>query len=75
MSRPRSKSIPRAEYLTRTHEFALRGEALPQARLNPDLVRQIRGSGKTSKEWAEQLGVHIRTIDKVRAFKSWATVQ
>ena len=60
--------MTRDEYLSRAHEFALRGERLPHARLNADLVRAIRTNrrGLTARQWAEQLGVHHRTIDKVR---------
>lgn len=68
--------IPREEYLTRAIEFAVRGNDLPHAKLNSDLVREIRINrhGLTAKAWAEKLGLHQRTIDKVRDFKSWRHV-
>lgn len=50
---------------------AARGSQLPQARLTPADVRNIRRSGQTARQLAEQFGVHIRTIDKVRQFISW----
>lgn len=55
---------------------AIRGEALPQSRLNIDSVRAIRRNvhGKTAKQLAAEYGVHIRTIDKVRDGRSWAGV-
>ncbi len=57
-------------------QSARRGNALPQARLTPELVREIRANrqGMTAKQWAAKLGVHIRTIDKVRDYKSWIHV-
>ena len=64
----------RAEYLTRAREFASRGEARPNARLNPDLVREIRNSDKTTKQIAADVGVHYRTIEKVRHHETWAHV-
>lgn len=64
------------EYRSRQHELAARGEQLPQAKLNEILVRQIRENrrGLTARQWAEQLGVHQRTIDKVRDYRSWRHV-
>jgi hypothetical protein len=68
--------MTRAEYLARAHEFAPRGERLPHARLNTELVREIRQNprGMTARQWAEQLGVHIRTITGVREFRTWRHV-
>lgn len=52
------------------------GTELPHAKLDEEKVRAIRKNrnGWTAKRWAESLGVHIRTIDKVRDFRSWAHV-
>jgi hypothetical protein len=49
------------------------GNDLPRAKLNPDLVRQIRVNrhGWTAKKWAEHLGVHKNTIDRVRSREYW----
>ena len=68
--------MTRNEYLSRAHEFAPRGERLPQSRLNAEIVRAIRTNrrGLTARQWAEQLGVHQRTIDKVRDYRSWRHV-
>jgi hypothetical protein len=66
--------MTRAEYLSRAVEFASRGNARPNARLNPDVVREIRSSEKTTKQLATEIGVHYRTIEKVRHFETWAHV-
>ena len=54
--------------------MALRGNELPHAKLNPQLVMHIRDSKMTSRQLANDLGVHIRTIEKVRRFESWVHV-
>lgn len=67
--------MTRSEYLSRAYEFARRGEQLPHARLNTDLVRQIRSNrAMTAKQWAEKLGVHVRTITGVREYRTWRHV-
>lgn len=64
--------MTRDEYLQRHHEFHKRGNALPQSKLNPAIVRQIReNDGWTSRQWADHLGVHFRTVEKVRAWETW----
>lgn len=69
--------MTRDEYLQRTHEFAPRGNRLPHAKLNPDLVREIRATAGqvTSKKWAERLSVHVRTITGVREYRTWGHVE
>jgi len=56
---------------------AVRGDALPHARLTDDCVREIRANmrGKTAKQLAEQFGVHYRTIEKVRSYETWSHVK
>lgn len=67
--------MTRDEYLNRAHEFAPRGERLPHARLNDHLVREIRSNrGMTAKQWAEKLGVHVRTITGAREYRTWRHV-
>lgn len=46
------------------------------ARLNPEIVKWIRQNpkGMTAKAQAEKLGVHYRTVEKVRQFESWRHV-
>ena len=75
--RRRSKhGIDRDEWHLRAREFVLRGNALPHARLNPDLVREIRANRRkwTNSQWAAFLGVHIRTIEDVQAYRTWSHV-
>lgn len=57
--------------------IAKRGNDLPHAKLNPEMVRVIRLNryGWSAKRWAEVLGVHVRTIKRVRDRKSWAHVE
>ena len=69
--------MTRDEYLTGgSYMVAKRGNDLPQAKLNPEIVREIRlnKKGETAAQWAASLGVHQRTIDKVRDRRSWAHV-
>jgi hypothetical protein len=58
------------------HIVCKRGNDLPQAKLTTDLVSTIRTNrfGWTAKKWAEHLGLHIRTIEKVRDRKTWSHV-
>jgi hypothetical protein len=55
---------------------AVRGEALPHAKLTSDKVRKIRAEQyiKTAKQQADEFGVHYRTIEKVRHFETWGNV-
>lgn len=54
-----------------------RGEARHNARLTEDSVRWIRRNrhGFTAKLQAALLGVHYRTVQKVRYFETWGHVQ
>lgn len=67
----------RAEYQVRAHEYAARGSDLPQSKLTDDIVRRIRENkdGLTANQWAEHLGVHRRTIDGVRSYRTWRHVR
>jgi hypothetical protein len=71
-----AKHIPRAEYLTRTREFAHRGTDLPQTKLNEAKDRLIRSNPdkKTMKQLSLDFGVHVRTIEKVVYFHTWIHV-
>ena len=53
-----------------------RGNRLPHAKLNPDTVRAIRVNrhGWTAKKWAKHLGLHIRTVEGARSFRTWKHV-
>ena len=57
-------------------QSAMRGSDLPHARLTPAIVREIRANrqGMTAKQWADQIGVHHRTIEKVRSYETWIHV-
>ena len=68
--------MTRSEYLSTLKINASRGSDLPQSKLNPELVREIRTNrlGMTAKAQAEKYGVHYRTIEKVRHFASWRHV-
>lgn len=69
--------MTRSEYLQSPALHALRGNALPHARLNASAVRDIRRNvpGWTAKQWAVELGVHLRTIEKVRHYETWRHVR
>lgn len=58
-------------------EFAKRGIELPHAKLDDAKVEKIRANvnGWTAKVWADYYGVHVRTINKVRDFRSWTHVK
>lgn len=67
--------MSRDEYLSRAYEFAARGAQLPQTKLTPELVREIRSNrAMTAKQWAEKLGVHVRTITGAREYRTWRHV-
>jgi hypothetical protein len=53
--------------------MAKRGSELPQSKLDESTVRAIRENrhGLTANQWASLLGLHQRTIDKVRDRRSW----
>jgi hypothetical protein len=69
--------MTRADYLACPHLYCRRGNDLPHARLTPDLVREIRrtASSRTARQWAESLGLHVRTIEGVRSFRTWRHVR
>lgn len=60
-----------------SYENALRGNDLPQSKLNPGAVRFIRKNelGLTRQQLADTFKVHINTIDKVRTYQTWAHVK
>jgi hypothetical protein len=63
----------RAEYISTAILIAPRGLDLPQSKLTPDLVREIRINrhGLTARSQSDKYGVHIRTIEQVRLYKTW----
>lgn len=79
--------MTRDEYLIRQHEFQPRGMQLPHAKLTPLEVEAIRSAAKqrdalrkhirdklSNDALARDLGVHVRTIEKVLSRESWGHV-
>lgn len=67
----------REEYLIRVHEFCKRGTELPGAKINDDIVREIRTNrhGLTDKQQAEKYGVHHQLVYKIRKRERWSHVR
>ena len=66
----------RREYLNGgSYLSALRGNDLPQAKLNEEIVGEIRKNikGLTMKQMAEKYGVHKNTIQSVIYRRTWGT--
>lgn len=79
--RPGSRhGIDRETYRAEARFYALRGNDLPHAVLTPSLVREIRsrtksgGYTKTARQWAQEIGCSIPTIERCRAFETWGHV-
>jgi len=71
-------NIDRNTYLCDTLKYAKRGEQLPHAKMNAAQVRKIRidsEQGVTAKCQASEYGVHIRTIEAIRSYKTWQSVR
>lgn len=68
--------MTRDEYIAQAIAINPRGSDLPHSRLCPDRVRYIRRNpaGRTAKQLAAELGVHWRTIEKVRHYLTWRRV-
>lgn len=56
-------------------EYAPRGTRHHNAKLTPDLVREIRASGETTVELGRRIGVSPSTISNVRRGNAWAHVE
>jgi len=70
-------NISRDDYLCDPRKYAKNGNDLPQSKLNPGIVRKIRiqaESGITAKSQSSEYGVHIRTIEAIRSYKTWRHV-
>jgi|GEM_PF-6680357 len=70
-------NIDRRHYLVNAHQYAKSGEALPHSKLTAEEVRKIRiaaDNGITAKSQASEYGVHIRTIEAIRSYKTWANI-
>lgn len=66
----------REEYRSRAAEFAPRGERVGVSKLDENKVRWIRRNrhGFSCKLQAALLGVHYRTVQKVRYGETWCHV-
>lgn len=75
----------REQYLLAASTFAARGNELPQAKLTPELVAEIRSARRqrealrkhiaenlSNEALAKKLGVHVRTIEKAITNESWS---
>ncbi len=75
----------REQYLLAASTFAARGAELPQSKLTPDLVAEIRSARRqrealrkhiaenlTNQALAKKYGVHVRTIEKAITNESWS---
>ena len=70
-------NISRSDYLCDPRKYAKSGNQLPHSKANPDMVRKIRieqGRGVTAKCQASEYGLHIRTIEAIRSYKTWRHV-
>ena len=70
--------MSRFEYLQYGHLTEhVRGEDLPQSKLDDGKVRSIRSryGPRTARELAAEYGVHIRTIEDVVSWKNWRHVR
>lgn len=68
--------MDRASYLQDHYLYHLRGNDLPQSKLNASKVREIRANvrGLTARQLACVYGVHYRTIEKIRHYETWIHV-
>lgn len=48
-----------------------KAEESTNAKLNWDIVNEIRSSTKSNRQWGRELGLDKKTIANVRKFKSW----
>ncbi len=73
--------------MSSSYETAKHGNDLPQAKLTPLLVVEIRRRNEekqkriaelnakySAKAMADDLGVHVRTIEKVLRYETWRHV-
>lgn len=85
--RGNSRMMNRAEYQVRAREFCLRGMDLPQSKLMPLDVDEIRSAARqreslrqhirdnlSNEAIARKFGVHVRTVEKILAGESWSHV-
>lgn len=75
----------REQYLLAASTFAARGDELPQSKLTPELVAEIRSARRqrdalrqhirqnlSNEALAKRLGVHVRTVEKAITHETWS---
>lgn len=80
----RKNTISRDDYLKTAHEFAKRGQELPQSKLMDIEIIEIRSMIKqkenlkkyikenlSNEAIAKKFNVHYRTIEKISAYETW----
>jgi len=69
--------MTRHEYILNAVQYAKRGNELPTAKLNPEIVRQIRENrnGETHGATAKRFGVHYNTVMRIRHYEAWRHVR
>ncbi len=73
---PKSKhGITADEYRKTARLYVKRGVDHPYAKLTPELVREIRKSGKSNAQFARELGVSRESVRDARNYTSWSHVR
>lgn len=85
MGRGSKHGLTRGEWEQRRTEFARRGMELPQAKLMPLDISEIRSAARqrerlrthisdnlSNAALAKKFGVHVRSIEKVLSRESWS---
>lgn len=73
--------MTRDEFQIRAREFSKRGTALPQSKLNDEIVSKMRQEYRPhsrthgARAIARRLGLHYRTIEKVLTYETWVHVR
>ena len=81
------KTLERGEYLSRSREFARKGEELAHAKLNAEAVEEIKSAvvqrdklreyikmNLSNHALAEKHGVHCRTIERIVQYETWTHI-
>ena len=80
--------MDRFTYTQRMREFAVRGSALPQSKLNEQTVAKIRRDYARARKlrakleteysaagFAKKYGIHTRTVEKILSWQTWIHVK
>lgn len=68
------RHVSRAHFSKQRPSEVLHGEERPNAKLNREMVLEIRSSSETHASCARRLGVSAAVVSNVRARKAWAHV-